>query len=435
MAIRGSLSEAGLPDVIQLVALGGKTGCLGLVRGSEFGFIYFDAGRISYASVVSRNLATAEAVYLLFTWSEGTFSFEPGVVPPPNVARDSVDPQSLLLEGARRVDEWELIRKKIPGLDFVVALDRQQLLRTRLELTEDQQSLLPLIDGRRDMAALIRDSGLGEFTVSKDIYALMSAGFVIPVGKSAPGPVRHDQVEEHRNLAVTFYRAAMYDEAVVEFQRVLDLKPGNAVAGFYLGLIAMQRRDWAAAARYFEWVGAAVPTAIAPHQNLAVALVRMGEIDRAHEVMEDMLARGGGSEPATLLASASIALMRGDAARADSDLHASRMLLAGTKPPAAWFHYAGLTAALRGDLDRARFLLEEGVTAFPTAAQLLNNLAVVYERLGHYPLAREAVERGIAANATIPQLHTNQGDLLLQTGNHVEAHAAYRRARQAAGVA
>jgi Flp pilus assembly protein TadD len=125
--------------------------------------------------------------------------------------------------------------------------------------------------------------------------------------------------------------------------------------------------------------------------------------------------------------------MRGDPLRADADLHAARTIFGTGRPPAAWFHYAGLTAALRGDLERARALLEEGVRLHQGAAPLFNNLAVVYERLGHYAAARDAAERGIALNASIAQLHTNLGDLLLQTGDHVSAHAAYRRARQVGG--
>src|SRR5487761_2421581 len=54
MAIKGSLKEASLPDVLQLLAMGKKTGCLSVNHRSNFGYIYFDKGRISYASIVNR---------------------------------------------------------------------------------------------------------------------------------------------------------------------------------------------------------------------------------------------------------------------------------------------------------------------------------------------------------------------------------------------
>ena len=54
MAIRGSLKEASLPDVLQLLAMGKKTGCLSVADRSNFGYIFFDSGRISHASIVNR---------------------------------------------------------------------------------------------------------------------------------------------------------------------------------------------------------------------------------------------------------------------------------------------------------------------------------------------------------------------------------------------
>src|SRR5262245_15571855 len=134
MAIRGSLREASLPDVLQLLAMGKKTGCLSVSHRQQFGTIHFERGRISHAAIVNRRdrlgdilvrhglvspaaleaviaaqatqpqrrigdlLVEAgfikreqlheylkhqieEAVYLLFTWSQGTFTFEPDVVP------------------------------------------------------------------------------------------------------------------------------------------------------------------------------------------------------------------------------------------------------------------------------------------------------------------------------------------------------------------
>ena len=170
MAIAGSLKEASLPDVLQLLAMGKKTGCLSVTHRNNFGYIYFDKGRICYASIVNRrdrlgdmlvktrrrsrrrsstrrsrcrtgaatsgsascsssrarsrasscttrsSVQIQEAVYFLFTWNQGTFNFEADVAPDEQDFLVSINPESLLLEGARRVDEWSLIEKKIPSL-------------------------------------------------------------------------------------------------------------------------------------------------------------------------------------------------------------------------------------------------------------------------------------------------------------------------------
>ena len=54
MAIKGSLKEASLADVCQLLALGLKTGCLSITDRSRFGQIFFDKGRITFSRIVNR---------------------------------------------------------------------------------------------------------------------------------------------------------------------------------------------------------------------------------------------------------------------------------------------------------------------------------------------------------------------------------------------
>ena len=54
MAIRGNLSEASLADVLQLLALGQKTGCLSVAQDGSVGTVSFVSGRIVHAELVNR---------------------------------------------------------------------------------------------------------------------------------------------------------------------------------------------------------------------------------------------------------------------------------------------------------------------------------------------------------------------------------------------
>ena len=54
MAIEGALQDVALADICQLLAMGMKTGCLSLTDRSNFGYIYFERGRVIYASVLNR---------------------------------------------------------------------------------------------------------------------------------------------------------------------------------------------------------------------------------------------------------------------------------------------------------------------------------------------------------------------------------------------
>src|SRR5437764_5186441 len=104
-----------------------------------------------------------ESVYYLFTWTQGTFNFEADVRPEEQDFQVSINPESLLLEGARRVDEWTLIEKKIPAFDLVFDVDRRKLDESGVGLTKEQEVVVSFLDGRRDVAQVIDASGLGEF--------------------------------------------------------------------------------------------------------------------------------------------------------------------------------------------------------------------------------------------------------------------------------
>ncbi|HEU4632237.1 MAG TPA: DUF4388 domain-containing protein [Gemmatimonadaceae bacterium] len=487
MAIKGSLKEASLPDVLQLLAMGQKTGCLSLAHRSRFGSIYFDRGRICYASIVNRRdrlgdilvksgiltpdalaevveaqehergqrlgdllvarglltrdelhrqvrLQIEEAVYHLFTWSEGTFNFEPELRPEEQDFLVAINPESLLLEGARRVDEWSLIEKKIPSFDLIFAVDRPHLEERQPELTAEQELLLPLIDGKRDVAALVDASGLVEFEVGKALFGLVTAGFLHRVGKSrtteAPR-VSEVRVEEHRNLGVAFYRTGMHDEAMREFRRVIELRPDDVVARFYVGLVLMRQGRWEDAVQAYA-AAAAQPNALPPvFHNLAYALERLGRLEEARAALDEAVRRGAEADPRVLTSRGVLALRTGDLAGAGRLFAEAREAWGRRTPPAAWYLYASLAAALAGDAERATQLLEEGAHAHPHAAPLHNNLAAVLERRGAFEAAQTAVERGLLEDASLAQLHKNAGDLHYRAGRYDEALEAYQRAVRA----
>lgn len=486
MAIKGSLKEASLPDVLQLLAMGKKTGCLSVNHRSNFGYIYFDKGRISYASIVNRRdrlgdmlvkngIITAdqlrlaieaqdrhrdrrigellmdmgylsrdalrqhireqieEAVYFLFTWNQGSFNFEADVQPEEQEFLVSINPESLLLEGARRVDEWTLVEKKIPTFDIVFEIDRPKLAKSDIELTPEQRALLELVDGQRDVQQIIDASGMGEFDVGKLLYGLATAGFLHRIGtsKAAEPQVSEARMQEHYNLGVAFYKTGMFDEAMREFRRVVDLRATDAAARFFIGLVLLRQERWGDALAVYEDVTARPGAAAAVYHNMAYALERLGRNAEAQRALQDAAKRSGGTSPQIQTSIGIVALRAGDLAAADEALAAARPLW-GVRPPSpAWYHYAALAAALLGDLARAQTLLDEAVGAHPHSAALHNNLAVVLERRNDPQGAAAALDRALTEDGSLPQIHKNLGDIAYRGGRFDDALAAYQRAIKA----
>ncbi|MES2524922.1 MAG: DUF4388 domain-containing protein [Gemmatimonadota bacterium] len=480
MAIRGNLSEASLADVLQLLAIGQKTGCLSLAGEGSFGAIHFDRGRIVHAGVVNRRdrlgdrlvrggvvpadtlarvLATSgaqddrdvadallseglieretleplyraqleDAVYHLFSWTRGTFTFEADTRPSGRDVLISVSADSLLLEGARRVDEWTLIAKKIPSLDLIFEVDAVKIAARETPLSATQERIVSLVDGTVDVNAIIERSGLGEFDVGKAIFGLLTAGYATRVGRSAARrqPSPESRVTEHRNLGVAFYRTGMHDEAQREFRRVLELREGDSAARFYLGLVHVHKGEWHDAVETLRRVSSEPDASAAAFHNLGYALERMGQYDEAAAMLAEAARRSTSNDPRIALAMGVVALKCGDPAAADEQLSAARKEWGARQPTAAWFHAAGLAAALLGDLTRAAALLEEGISVHPHAAVLHNNLGVVQERLGSYELAARTLEHALLEDANVPHLHKNLGDYLYRAQRYDEALAAF----------
>jgi tetratricopeptide (TPR) repeat protein len=482
MAIKGSLKEASLPDVIQLLFLGRRTGCLALADQHNFGTIYLDEGQIVYASIVNRRdrlgdillrkgrisaeqlqkaieaqdddrqhklgeilvgmgtltraeledymrLQIEEAVYYLFTWTSGTFNFEAGVRPEREDFLVRISPEALLLEGARRVDEWSLIEKKIPSFDLIFSVDQQHVKESAPTLSTEQQRLLPLIDGTRDVQQLIDESGLVEFEVGKALFGLITAGYAHRVGTStaAAPKVNDSRVDEHRNLGIAFYKAGMLEEALREFRRVLELRPADSNSPLFLGLIAIRQARWEDAADALrQATDAGVPRPAALH-NLGFALEQLGRLDEAEAAYGDAAGRAK-DDSRIMLGWSIVALKRGDYKVAQSRLARACELLEGKPLPALWYWAATLTHSGLDDLDGALRIAREGVAAYPDNPVLQNNLAVLLEARGDIQGAEALLRSALAEDAALPQVSKNLADIFYRNGRYDEAAEAYERA-------
>jgi len=101
VGVAGSLSEMSLPDIIQILGAGRKTGKIILKSGDQSAEIHMEEGRIVNALI--DNLKGEEAFYKILYWSEGTFTIDPNIVITDRLINLSND--SLMLEGYRRMDE------------------------------------------------------------------------------------------------------------------------------------------------------------------------------------------------------------------------------------------------------------------------------------------------------------------------------------------
>jgi hypothetical protein len=236
MAIEGPLRELGIHDVFQLLDLSRKTGVLRVVselRDNE-GRVAFDQGKVTSAEIKSNphplgqlllrsgkvteaDLARARGlqaergdrrrfgeilvsigaisqrelerqvrlqieavVFEMMSWREGFFSFAEGsVADVPTDAPVRIATESLLMEGARRIDEWSRIADKVPNLSVVPSLAASAGGDAGLlDLLPNEWEVLANIDGATDLRGLATTLGRSEFDVAKIVYGLVSTGVI-----------------------------------------------------------------------------------------------------------------------------------------------------------------------------------------------------------------------------------------------------------------
>ncbi|MBK6456730.1 MAG: DUF4388 domain-containing protein [Gemmatimonadetes bacterium] len=243
MAIEGPLRELGIHDVFQLLDLSRKTGRLRVtsaLRDNE-GTVYFKDGRVVSATVRSNphplgailvraakvdevTLEKARAtqqepgetrrlgeilvaqgglsqreldrqvrrqveavVFELMSWQEGFFSFAEVDLDGMSVdATTTVTTEALLMEGARRIDEWAHIQQRIAHVGVVPSLAPPDAEHpSSLDLLPHEWEVLAAIDGERDLRAVAASLGRSDFDVAKIAFGLVATG-VIVVREPAP---------------------------------------------------------------------------------------------------------------------------------------------------------------------------------------------------------------------------------------------------------
>jgi hypothetical protein len=247
MAIEGPLRELGLHDVFQLLDLSRKTGVMRVtshLRNNE-GLVAFEGGAIVYAEIRSNPLKigellvrtgritpadleqartaqareqgarrlgqvlvaqgalgqrelqrvveqqVAETVFELLSWQEGHFSFseEPLTGVPADVMV-RIRTESVLMEGARRIDEWSRIETHVRHLGVVPLLaPAEDGGAAQLDLLPAEWEVLALVDGARSVREIAADLGRSEFDVARVLFGLASTGIVTlldPGGERRP---------------------------------------------------------------------------------------------------------------------------------------------------------------------------------------------------------------------------------------------------------
>jgi tetratricopeptide (TPR) repeat protein len=362
MAIEGPIAELSIQDVLQLLELAHKTGVLTvrserlndeaivhLIRGAivfavrrrstrRLGQLLIRAGKLTQRELDSAlelqrkdpslrlaeillemgsageeelerqlRFQMEETIYEIMPWDEGYFKFEerPELSEQRLLARVRVE--SLLMEGARRIDEWTRLESKVPGPEAVPVLaSLSERETTPLDLRADEWEVLAEIDGDRDVRQIAADLGRSAFDVAKIVYGLVSTG-VVEISE------RHGRMPElELQRAMTDVESLLQDGKAEEAQKLagqLETSyPERAELSVLSGRTLLAQHRMRAAMESFSRAVGIDPLYADAHYLLGFSAIRTGELDRATKAWETFLRLAPNGERRQLASQALAAL-------------------------------------------------------------------------------------------------------------------------------
>jgi hypothetical protein len=118
----------------------------------------------------------ADSVAVTLSWLGGSWAFHADEEIAEDIPLDE-SVENLLMEGARRLEEWEVVQRRLGSIDAIVDFVPSGGT-AELQLTADEWSMLTRIDGMSSVREIAGDAGYSEFAAARIIYGLLTAGVV-----------------------------------------------------------------------------------------------------------------------------------------------------------------------------------------------------------------------------------------------------------------
>lgn len=351
MAIEGPLKELGIHDVLQMLDLARKTGVLTVrsQRMKDDAVVHVLDGELVFASrrrsmrllgqqllregtLTERELDRAlelqrreptqrlgailvemgcvepsevdrqlrfqieETVFDLLSWDEGYFRFDETEEPPEGPVRVRVD--SLLMEGARRLDEWARLGSKVPSPESVPILAAPTNGAAGvINLRPAEWEVLVEIDGERDLRQIASDLGRSTFDVARIVHGL--AGMNVITLRGQP-PERKESgllpVLDELEIMLADGNLDGVERRARELQR---MHPDRAELPLIAGRALAAQGRFRTAAEWFDRAVTLDPLSMDAHYHLGLATARTGDLQGAAEAWRRFLRLAPGGDRRT----------------------------------------------------------------------------------------------------------------------------------------
>jgi hypothetical protein len=264
MGFTGNLKTLSFGDILQLISTGKKTGVLQILRANCAKKLYFRGGNIitaaSHPSTIEERLGQVltrkgllspedldkalkkhkssgkrlgqvlietglleravildslraqveEVVYSVFAWTEAEFRFLDDEVPDPMQILVDLNTMSVMMEGARRFDEYAEVAHDLPPGETILRMcPVPRLEQPSIVLSADDVEILAAVDGERSLMEILTTASNGEYSASKSLHKLVQSKLVEPCPTAAERGRRRAEEDQVYDLIYRLYSHAL----------------------------------------------------------------------------------------------------------------------------------------------------------------------------------------------------------------------------------
>lgn len=343
MALEGTIKDFGLADILQLIGIQRKTGVLTMDSADDTVTVKFLDGQVVAADTRLRNLEdllgsvlvrtgriteaqlqaaltlqkstlqrlgyilvksraigeqdlrdslriqVSQIVYRLFRWREGRYHFSPA----DHVDYDEehftpVSAETVLMEGARMIDEWPVIERRIKSpkmafrkteagasldrpvaslvdddvdFEFDLAGAKEETDPDEVKVSAEEFEVLHMVDGKATVQDLVDRSPMGEFDVYRTLYELLTRNLIEEVRVAASPGVAEAERRRDRMLSAGLvagvFTLAVLSLATVDRNpltpwRVAGVREDGDLLKYYASEVRLERVERALQVFYLD---------------------------------------------------------------------------------------------------------------------------------------------------------------------------------------
>lgn len=175
----------------------------GSTSDKRLGMMLIEAGHVTQDDILrSVGEHTQAVIFRVFTWPDGTFRFEPNLLPPEDRITVPINLENIIMEGTRRLKEREQLQDELPNLDMALRFtDRPDARLRNINLSVEEWRVVSFINPRNNIRQIAKANNMSDFQIRRIIYGMLQAGLVElvrpegmermpPPRRGAPAPSR-----------------------------------------------------------------------------------------------------------------------------------------------------------------------------------------------------------------------------------------------------